>query len=52
LTKTATKAKEVLEIVRGHIALYPVSLYRCFERFQEEREELEDNVRSGQLSTA
>jgi hypothetical protein len=52
LTKTATEAKEVLEVVQGHTALSPVPLYRCFERFQEEGEDLEDDVGSGQLSTA
>jgi len=48
LTKTATEAKEVLEVVQGHT----VPLYRCFERFQVEREDLEDDARGGQLSIA
>jgi hypothetical protein len=52
LTKTAIEAKEVLEVVQGHKSLPPVPLYRCFVRFMEEREELEDDTKSGQSSTA
>jgi hypothetical protein len=52
LTKAAKEAKEELEVVKGHTALFPVPLYRCFESFEEEREDLEDDARSGQLSTA
>jgi transposase len=52
LGKTPTETYEMLQTVYGDEALSHSSVFELFKRFKEEREDLQDDPRSGRPSTS